>query len=220
MTGMFDDIRRRRADRRVKPGDGRPLKPFRWWQLLSRSLFYLPMMGEGGSGVVYAIDVRHGGDSTTGEVKAQLYLDGRQHAESKVPAFFPVPGGTIQVAASVFGLKRCHYVTADGREVLLTPDSRSAEGRRAQFDLAHPSASRSVGVVSFAVLIVGLVVLILQLVESLSQVPPIAENFGVFSSPLTLPVWANIGVGLITGAASTERALRLRYNRWLDGGAG
>jgi len=170
--------------------------------------------------VVYAIDVRHGGDASTGEVNAQLYLDGRQHAKSKVPAVFPVPGGTIQVAASVFGLKRCHFVTAEGSESLLTPDIHSAEGRRAHFDFAHPSTSHGIGVVSLVLLVVGLVLLALQLMESLSLVPPVAENVGVFSSPVTLPVWANIVVGFVTGAASTERALRLRYNRWLDGGAG
>src|SRR4051794_8552169 len=95
--------RRRRAAKRVKPGTGRELTPFRWWQPFSRSLYSLVL----------------GRD------------DGHQ-AVSKLPAVFPIPGGTIEVAESPFGLKRCHYVTAGGEEYPLVPDHTSTEGRRAR----------------------------------------------------------------------------------------
>ena len=38
---MQEDWRRRRAARRVKDGDGHPLKRFRWWQTGTRSLLSL-----------------------------------------------------------------------------------------------------------------------------------------------------------------------------------
>ncbi|HYO40345.1 MAG TPA: hypothetical protein VER39_11890, partial [Nocardioidaceae bacterium] len=112
---MSEEGRRRRAARRVRPGDGRPLQPFRWWQLLSRSLFSLSLPGADGRRTVYTIDVRPMGDEH-GVVRAHLYRDGRHSASSRVPAALPVDGGVIEVAATVFGLKRCLYVTPDGGE--------------------------------------------------------------------------------------------------------
>ncbi|WP_258036554.1 hypothetical protein [Streptomyces sp. SM10] len=71
-------------------------------------------MSDDGRQTVYTVDVRHQKQSSNGHVKAHLYLDGRLHAVSRVPAVFPVQGGTVEVRASNFGLKRCHYVTAGG----------------------------------------------------------------------------------------------------------
>jgi hypothetical protein len=220
MMSSLDKWRQGRAVRRVKPGDGRPLTRFRWWQLLGRSLFYLQVKDSDGQALVYAIDVRHAGNATTGEIEAALYLNGRHLAQSRTPAFFPVEGGTIEVKVSAFGLKRCHYVTADGTERQLTPDARSAEGRRAHFDDTYPGLSSLVGTITLVVLVLGLAVLIPQLLATLSQIPPIAENIGTFTSPIQLSGWWNTAVTVITGIASTERALRLRHNWLLDGGAG
>lgn len=201
----------------VKAGDGHTLPRYRWWQLFSRSLFHLHLVGEGGAPQIWSIDVRHGGDSD-GEVRARLYLDGVNRARSKLPAAFPVPGGTIEVVASGFGLRRCHYVTRDGSERQLVPDPASAEGRRARLERTNPGLSRAVGAASVTVLVVALVLAVPQVVEQVTQLPPIAERIGTFSSPFNLPAWANIALLLATLAASTERALRLRYNRILDGG--
>ncbi|MFH8492998.1 hypothetical protein [Streptomyces coeruleorubidus] len=217
---MLREWRHRRAVQRVKPGDGRPLKPFRWWQMLTRALFHLRLMNEDGRQTVYAVDVKHQKQSE-GYVKAHLYLDGRHQAESKVPAVFPVQGGTVEVRTSAFGLKRCHYVTAEGAEHQLIPDPASAEGRRARLDRAHPALSRWIGFLSSIVLVTGLVLLILQLAEQVTRAPEgVAQYVGTFTSPIDLSAWGNVVVGLVTVAASTERALRLRYNWLLDGGAG
>lgn len=124
-----------------------------------------------GRQAVYAVDVRYGGDKASGEVKAQLYLDGRHHAESKVPAVFSVEGGTIEVAVSAFGMKRCHYVTTDGAERPLTPDPKSAEGRRARLDRKHPALSRWIGVFSVIMLIIGVGINLVQILEPISQIP-------------------------------------------------
>ena len=214
---MWDEWKADRAAKRIRPGDGRPLKRFRWWQLFGRSVFHLP--ADTGRPAVYSIDVTHAGDKDTGEVMAKLYRDGTHVATSKVPARFPVEGGTIEVAASTVGLKRAHFVTPDGAERQLVPDSASAEGRRARLTREHPAASRALGAVSIFFLVIGVALLALQLLESLSAVPPVAESIGVFVSPVHLPVWLNIALGIAAALGSTERALRLRYH-WLLDGAG
>jgi catechol 2,3-dioxygenase-like lactoylglutathione lyase family enzyme len=217
---MFKEWRHRRAVQRVKPGDGRPLKRFRWWQMLTRALFHLRLMNDDGRQTLYAVDVKHQ-NASDGYVKAHLYLDGRHHAESRVPAVFPVQGGTVEVRASAFGLKRCHYVTAEGAEFQLVPDPGSAEGRRARLDRSHPALSLCMGFLSVIVLVIGLALLILQLAEQITRDPEgVAQYVGTFISPIDLSAGVNAVVGLVTVAASTERALRLRYNWLLDGGAG
>lgn len=148
---MFPEWRRRRAAGRVEPGDGRALQPLRWWQLLSRSLFSLSLPGADGRRTVFTVDVRPMGDGN-GVVRADLYLDGRHSASSRVPAAFPVDGGVIEVAATVFGLERCHYVTSDGVEQQLDPDPRSAAGRRLRLEHDHPALSRSIGSASVVLL--------------------------------------------------------------------
>lgn len=215
---MFEERRRRRALERVQPGDGRPLAPLRRWQLLLRSLFHVELVDADGRTGAWTVDVHHGRRLLTedGNGTADLYLDGRRHARSSLPAVFPVPGGVIEVKPSGFGLKRCHLVTSDGTERQLSPDLASAEGRRARYRQAHPRASRMVGVVSVALLIAPLVLLVLQVAEPVSQVPPIAESVGTFSSPVDLAWWVNAGLTVCAIVASTERALRLRHHWLLD----
>lgn len=207
----------RRLTRRVKPGDGRPLKPFRWWHLLRRSVLSitLPL---GGPGVVHSIEVKHGGDAETGEIMAGLYRDGRLVAESKVPARFPVDGGVIEVRTSEAGMRRCTFVADDGSEHPLAPDPASAEGRRMRFAREHPGPSRAIGALSVLLLIVGLGLNLLQIAEPISEIPPIAESIGTFTSPLNLPLWLNITLALAAAFGATERALRMRYHWLLDSG--
>ncbi|MBQ1159002.1 hypothetical protein KBZ21_12870 [Streptomyces sp. A73] len=217
---MLKEWRQRRALRRVEPGDGRELKRFRWWQQLSRALFYLRTADATGRWTVYAVNVRHGQNQGSGNVKAELYVDGRQHAVCRLPAVFPVEGGTVEVSMSGFGLKRCHYVTDEGYEHQLTPDPASAEGRRASLARRHPTLSRVIGCFSAVALATALVLLVSQMAEKLTEPREIAQHIGTFTAPVHLSVWMNIAVVLVTLAASTERALRLRYSRLLDGGAG
>lgn len=100
---MVGDWRQRRAAKRIKPGTGRALKPLRWWQVPFRALFHLPVPHPEGRRTVYAVDLPLRSDTGSGKARAHLYLDGRHHAESKLPAAFPVEGGTIEVAISAFG---------------------------------------------------------------------------------------------------------------------
>ncbi|MGC9544401.1 hypothetical protein [Streptomyces sp. UG1] len=218
---MIKEWRRRRAVQRVKPGDGRALQRFRWWQLPFRALFHLHLTSDDGSRqTVYTVDVRHWQNHTSDNLKAHLYRDGRQHAMSRLPAVFPVPGGIVEVRMSPFGLRRCHYVTHDGPEYQLVPDPHSAEGCRARLEREHPALGRAIGLLSLGVLFASLAVLIPQIAEQLTRAEGIAQYTGTFTSPIDLPKWGNTALGLATLTAGTERALRLRYSRLLDGGAG
>ncbi len=218
MINMFGDLRRRWVANRVKPGDGRALKPFRWWQLFSRALFRLRLTTAHSRPVTYAVEVSHWENqwSWSDEARAFLYVDGRLGAESTLPAAFPVRGGHIEVDMSGFGVKRCHYVTAEGAEQQLMPDPHSAEGRRAYLERAHPTLSRGISAASVMLLLVGVALLIPQLIEAIFLIPPVARQLGTYSSPIQLPIWLNVALAIGTAAASTERALRMRYRWWLD----
>lgn len=202
---------RRRS--RIKPGDGQPLRRLRWWQV-TRIVFHLPLTGPSGQ-ETWSVEVR---SDDNGNTNAHLYLNGRHHAQSRVPAAFPVTGGTIEVATSGFGLKRCHYVTDDGAERQLVPDPASTSGRRQRMRHTHPVLDRAIGATSWLILVVALILGIPQLVQEISQIPPLAERFGTFQSPFALPAWFNTSLLLATLLASTERALRLRNHWLLDGG--
>ena len=182
---------------------------------MGRSLRTVTLRAPGGSASTYAVDVRRAGDRSDGAVRARLYRDGLLLARSTMPARFPVPGGHIEVAVGTFGLRRCHYVPTDGSEVPLTPDPASAEGRRARLHRTHPRLSRSIGVLSAALVLAGLCVAVPQIFEALSAAPPIADAIGTFTSPVHLSPMGNVLIGLATAIASTERALRMRSS-WLD----
>lgn len=214
---MFEQWKRRRAQKRVKPGDGHALKPYRWWQPLSRALFHIRLPDEHGRTELWSVSVGLWGDED-GRIWSQLYREGIHVAKATTPAQLPVPGGRIEVGAGNFGLKRCHFVAIDGSERQLAPDPRSAEGHRARLDRRRPVLSRTISAVSVLVLLVALALGIPQLIEQITQIPPVAERFGTFESPIMLPAWANTGLVIAAVLASIERALRLRYNWLLDGG--
>jgi hypothetical protein len=166
--------------------------------------------------VVYAVDVNHLKSNENGDTEAHLYRDGRHYARVRPPAVFPIEGGEIDVEVSAFGIRRCHFVTADRSEQQLVPDPRSAEGRRARLDRERPVLSRWIGVVSIILVVVPLFFALPQTLEAISRFPPLADRFGVFESPLAAPGWLTVALTISAVVGSSERALRLRYNRWLD----
>lgn len=91
---------------------------------------------------------------------------------------------------------RRRYIADDESERQLAPDPRPAQGRRMRFAQRHPAASTVVGIVSIVLLIVGVGLDLLQIAEPVSKIPPIAETLGTFRSPLHLPVWLNLALGL------------------------
>lgn len=216
---VFDRWRRKRAFRKVKDGDGSRLKPYRFWEPLTRSLFFLELADDTAAAAgadcanrttEYAVDFHYFSDTW----RAQLYRDRRQVATSELPAMFPVPGGVIEVNASTFGLSRMHHVPDGGKPRVLAPHARSAEGLRARFGRRFPLTSRLIGGAAVVILLVGLVVLVPQLVEWITRIDAVAEVVGSFTSPIRLPDWANTSLFVAGILASFERALTLR-NHWL-----
>ena len=203
------------GNRRVRAGSGEPLRRYRWWQMFGRSLRSITLPAANGTTATYTVDVRHSGDLADGEIRARLYVNGALQSYAKMPTRFVVPGGHIEVAVTSFGLKRCHYVTADGAEQQLSPDPASAEGRRARLHHRHPGLSRTIGFASTVFVIVGLCVEVPQIVAALFHIPLIADSIGSFTSPVQLPLQANLLIGLAAVVGSTERSLRLRSS-WID----
>ncbi|WP_152655629.1 hypothetical protein [Oceanobacillus sp. CFH 90083] len=210
MLRFFKSKRRQRAMKKVKDGDGHALKPFRFYEVFYRTLFYIKLREDDGGLHTYAIHVNYFDENEAIDV----YRDGKHHARAANPAVFPVPGGVIEAATTTYGLKRIHYITEDEQEVVLAPDRRSAEGLRMRFDAKFPKISSIIGKLAIFVLLVSLLLGLPQLVSLISQLPFIEERWGSFESPIILPSWLNMTL-LITGAiAAMERALTLK-NHWL-----
>lgn len=205
-TGGFGFGRKKK----IQPGDGHPLKPFRMWQLLNRSLFYAPFELDGGRRHVYAVDV----DYFDWDEQADVYLNGKHYARAKLPASIPVESGVIEVATTLYGLKRMHFIDESGQAHVLKPDGSSAEGLRAKLAETRPGLSRAIGLVAILILLLMLPIGILQLIEMLSETD-VARNFmDPFTSPISLPSWTATPLLILSIAAATERALTLR-NHWL-----
>ena len=63
-------------------------------------------------------------------------------------------------------------------------------------------------------LLVGVVMMVPQAAELITQIEVVAENVGTFTSPISLPAWLNVSLVVAGILAATERALTLR-NHWL-----
>lgn len=206
---MLEGWRKKRALRKVRPGDGKALRPMRPWQMLYRTVFHIDLLDRGASHTFTVSVPFFDLDGTV-----HLFRNGRRHAVAPTPAVFPVPGGVIEATMSTFGLSRMHFVADDGVERQLLPDRASAEGLRARFGHRFPAASRAVAGIAIAVLLVGLVAGLPQIIEQVTQIGWVAENAGTFTSPVTLSPWANSALFAAGLLAAFERALTLR-NHWL-----
>lgn len=200
-------------------GDGRPLPSYRPGQQLTRSLF-LTGLHETDGHHVYAVDVRYFADELADAEKgaappAALYRDGEQTLRSDLPATFPVPGGEIQVATSLFGLTRMHLVTDDG-ERMLRPHRDSAEGLRARFGQRFPAASRALGAAAIAVLLVALAAAVPQALEFVTRIDLVGDTVGRFVSPFELPGWLNTTLAAAAVLAALERAFSMRHHWLID----
>jgi hypothetical protein len=155
-------------------------------------MIFLRLPLRSGSSHVFEVDVRYLADSTTKNGAATLYRDGLQVSRANsLPATFPVSCGVIEVAMSPYGLKRMHYVCDDGSARTLRPHPRSHEGLRSRFGRRFPRTGSLVGAMAVVLLPVGLAVSIPQSMEALTRVPSVAERVGTFTSPISLPEWAN-----------------------------
>ena len=211
---MFKEYKRRWQMSKAKPGDGSRRQPFRFWHVLSRSLFALELPDEYGRPHRYEVDVHHLRDSSSAKRPAALYRDGVQVLAANLPVTFPVPGGVIEVAVSQYGVKRMHHVTDDGRERALRPDPRSLEGRRARFEQRFPRTSALIGAVGLVVLLVGLAGTLSAAAEQITRIEVVAQHVGTFTPPIRLPVWATTALAVAVALAAVDRALRLK-STWM-----
>jgi hypothetical protein len=194
----------------LEPGDDRPLQPFRYRDALTHTRFSLTLHGETDHQVIYTVEV----DYFDSEMKADLYRNGHHHARATTPATFPVDGGVIEVELSTYGLKRMHYVTRTGEEHVLSPDSRSSEGLRARLAQRAPRVSRAIGVSAVVILLCLLPVGLFQVADVITHTDIVSRFITPFTSPISLPGWANTTAGILAVLAGLERALTLR-NHWL-----
>ncbi|WP_339182020.1 hypothetical protein [Oceanobacillus sp. FSL W7-1293] len=210
MFRFLKSKRREKAAKKVKSGDGHALKPFRFYEIFYRSLFYIKLHEDDGEMHTYTVHVNYFDEDES----IDLYRDGKHHAKASTPAVFPVPGGVIEAAATTYGLKRIHYITEDEREFVLSPDRRSAEGLRMRFDAKFPEISSIIGKLAVFVLLISLLLGLPQLASLISEIPFIANRFGSFDSPIILPSWLNTTLLIAGIIAAIERALMLK-NHWL-----
>lgn len=202
--------RRRRKLKKVKPGDGSPITRYRRWHALTRSLFFLKVAGADGTSQTYAVDV----DFFDFDHKAVLFRDGLQAATAEMPAAFEVPGGLIEVDASMYGLKYIRMVTPTGEERPLAAHQHSGEAMRARFGRRFPRVSRAIGIAAVIILLGSLAVAAPQIMAFATQFDVISDRIGTFTSPFTLPVEVNTAIGIAAFLAAVERALTLR-SHWL-----
>lgn len=207
---MFRFKRRNRRLKKVKKGDGHPLKKYKLWHMFTRSLFHIEIKTNEKERLNYAVNCSY----FVEEPRADLYREGRHIAYSKLPAVFPVENGFIEAASGSYGIKRMHYVTEEETEYRLYPDKRSLRGLRLSLDNQFPLTSRLIGVISILMLLTTFVLGLPQLIEPISQVPWIAENIGVFVSPFEYSAMENFWIVVLGVIAGVERSLLLR-NKWL-----
>ncbi|KAB1644917.1 hypothetical protein [Gulosibacter chungangensis] len=205
-----------RADKnaaKIEPGDGSALKPVRGVQALWRTQFGIRLIEPDAQGKEvprsYAVDVNF----FDLESRCALYRDGSQHLRAKLPVKFPVHQGQIEVADSTYGMTRIHLLR-DGQEQQLVPMPGTAEFWRAKFGRNHPVASRIIGWLAIAILLVSLVLLLPWVIELISQMDFIAERFGTFTNPLEVPGWLGSTLAVASVLAGLERALTIR-SHWL-----
>ncbi|MFD2830406.1 hypothetical protein [Corticicoccus populi] len=211
---MFKLIKKKRRDmhlRKIKEGDGHPLKPYRLWHNLTRSLFHLQIEDNTQEVIDYSVEYRY----FVSEPQAELYRNGRHTAYSKLPATFPVSGGVIEVASGSYGIKRMHYVKENGDSQMLQPDHRSIRGLRVGIEEDFPVFSKLIGIISIILLIIVFILGLPQIIEQISQIPWVAENIGVFNSPFNFSIWENLIIAGIGALAGMERTLIFRNQRLL-----
>lgn len=208
--GILQARQNRRRMGKVKDGDGSAMKPYRFWQFLYRTIFHINIENQYGDSDRYTVDIDlYGPDLLQG--RANLFKNNKEIAKSTIPAQFPIGDGYIDVQATDYGLKRIHYVEGN-MERQLTPDPRTAEGFRANLAFRHPKLSRTIDILSITILVIGILVLIPSLIETISGWE-ITGGFE-FTSPLHLPGWFEGMMLVLTILAAIERALSIK-NHWL-----
>lgn len=189
--------------RKSKPGDGSAIRPLRRWDSIWRGRF-----GADHRGVRYDIDVNF----FDLDERIYLYLDGAQSQWQRSPAKFALGEETfIEAELSTYGMKLARLTSPDGIQQL-QPIPGTAEAWRLRFHRQHRVWSRALGAISWAILVVSLLLELPQLVEAVAD----STGWFTFTSPIALPSGMNIALSVAGVAAGLERALRLQHHWLLD----
>lgn len=182
--------------------ESKKLRPFRRYDLLTRSLFEIDHGGHR-----WSIDV----DYLEVDSKIVLYRDGEEHDKKRSPARFEIgDDAVIEATVGNAGMKRLHLVTDSG-ETMLTPVTGSGEAWRARFAREHPGWSRFLGLISWSIVVFGLVTQVPVIIEW------VAPYLGFeFESPFTFPSSVNTALMVLTAIAAGERGLRYKSNPIFD----
>ncbi|WP_239741098.1 TetR/AcrR family transcriptional regulator [Mammaliicoccus sp. M-M45] len=210
---MFKFIKRtqhRRLLNKVKEGDGHNLKPYRLWNIFTHSLFHITIINEKNGEVNYALKSKY----FVGEPRVDLYNNGKHVAYSKLPAAFKLENGILEVRSGGSGINRIKYISNQEENFSVKPDKKSIRGMRLELHKHFPKVSGFISLVSILVIFVSFILSMPQILESLTQIPWIAENIGIFESPIHFSVAMNISIGIAVAIAASERAMMLR-NHWL-----
>lgn len=179
------------------------LPPYKKWDWLWRSTFELDYRGS-----VYVADV----DFFDFSENIRLYRDGEFVAVDSSPARLRVDDdATVEAALSLYGMHYVRLVHLDGRPTeSFRPSAGTGEDRRARFSANHPTADRIISACSWVVLVLALVTQIPELLSFLGRL----LDFSVPS--FELPRWLDLALQIGGILAGLDRALRMKFNRWID----
>lgn len=179
------------------------LPPYKKWDWLWRSTFELEYRGS-----LLVADV----DFFDFSERIRLYRDGDFIAVDSSPARLRVDDhATVEAALSLYGMRYVRLVPLDRSPTeSFRPSAGTGEQRRAKFSVNHPTADRIMSVCSWIVLVLAL----------LTQVPEIlnfaGRFFGLSVPTFELPGWLNLTLQIGGILAGLDRALRMKFNRWID----
>lgn len=194
----------------VKDGDSRALKPLRWWEMMTRSVFYLEVYNS-----KYAVEVYY----FRFEDNIMVYKNGRQVALGTESMKYQVAetGGEVEIALSDYGVKRMHYTReVRGEEQMLVPDKQSAEGMRYRFGQRFPRVSKWIGWIAVAVLLISVILWIPQIIDLMSNWDILEDYIGGYESLINLPGWLNTTLVVLSVLAVVERTLSVKYHWLID----
>ncbi|MGC5617255.1 hypothetical protein [Georgenia sp. Z1491] len=187
-----------------QPGDGSALRRVTGWQWLWRSQLGITVFG-----VTWDVDV----DLFDLDEKVRLYRDGTQDRIQRGRSTFEIPPRhRVEVAWSMYGIRRAHLVDAVGNEIRLEPRPGTGERWRADLERQQPGLSRLLVAASWTLLVIALILQAPQLLQLVS----VWTGWFDFTSPVSLPGWLNTLLTIGGALAALERALGMRHHWLLD----
>ena len=140
-----------------------------------------------------------------------LYIDGEHVAAKASPARFVDDGVEIVAAMSLYGMKYARVTTADGTRSM-SPAEGTAEAWRGRLETQRPKLSRGIGTISWLIVAFAAVTQLPEIMQLLVNVLRLPFDVPTFDFEVVTNGILTV-VGIIAGF---ERALRLKYSRWMD----